>query len=149
MRSVKVKPFTFVVAALAFVAIVLMVLMGAYYIRLAFDESHYHEKGSIAYTLFQNDEIKNMPTPGIVGEATFFTGAGDGMKSPSQAIIFRSSNKKKNLRKSIGNHLLGLGYRKIEEDFFKRGKIEYSIRFSATDKDALLKARVTRIDGRY
>lgn len=66
-----------------------LVLMGA---RLFFVEDVSAERGTASFYFYVPSITRAIPTPGLVGDASYYATMGDGAKPPMSAVDFRTSD---------------------------------------------------------
>lgn len=94
-----------------------------YVIRIRMAESLYPPKGTFSWWVGVSSTIRNIPTPGLAGEAGYFTSAGDGPKPPQDEVVFRSGAPEAEIVRQVRAYLLAGGYLEQPAD---RGELVFA-----------------------
>jgi len=86
-----------------------------YAIWLAFGPTQEVRPYSYSWWVILSPTIRNAPTPGIVGEAKYFTRCHDGEKEGYSAAIFTSKAPKKEITRQIREYIVKRGFKEMKE----------------------------------
>lgn len=101
------------IAAAILLGVVLVT--GAYALKLLFTEDLYVKRGSFGYYVtIRSSTIKSFPLLKVVGEEDYYSSCGDGPKLPANGIRYTSSENPQELKHSIEEYLISRGFSKEE-----------------------------------
>lgn len=94
--------------------------------------------------------IRNVPTPGIDGDAKYYTSPGDGPKPPVDEITFRSRATEPEIRQQIATYVKAHGY--VEEAYkedasisaFRNASEQTAVHLSVKPDNGMLTVEITQ-----